>query len=95
MTALEAAKAAGSRQQLADALAQLVKALEPWLLNGAPQHYSNAGLTLHRDEASGRLWLQDRAPVMNPYGDGAAVRLPWPNPMSDAGDRKRCKCPQK
>ena len=88
VTALEAAKAAGSRQQLADALAQLVKALEPWLLNGAPQHYSNAGLTLHRDEASGRLWLQDRAPVMNPYGDGAAVLLPWPNPMSDAGDRK-------
>ena len=81
--ALQAAKAAGSGEALAAELARLVAALKPWLLEGAPVHYREAGVTLLQDQPSGRLWLQEGSAARNPYGEGAAQVIAWPDPMAD------------
>lgn len=62
-------------------MAGLMAALEPWLLEGAPAHYQQAGLTLYRDAATKRLWLQRSKRPSNPYGAGAAQIVAWPNPI--------------
>ena len=67
---------------LATELARLMSALEPWLLEGAPVHYRDAGLTLFRETDSGQLWLQEGAAPRNPYGSGDADIIPWPDPMA-------------
>jgi Cu(I)/Ag(I) efflux system membrane fusion protein len=81
--ALEAAKDAGFGPPLAVELANLIDALEPWLLDGAPIHYRDNGLVLYREQETGRLWLQLSGSTLNPYGDGAAESIPWPDPMAD------------
>ena len=80
--ALRAAKNAREGDQLANELARLMQALEPWLIEGAPVRYREAGLTLFRDTASGRLWLQQGDIPRNPYGDSQADIILWPDPMA-------------
>ena len=84
-SALEQAQQTNSPAALAEALAALVAALEPWLLGGAPDHYRAAGLTLFRDRASGDLWLQESPEPLNPYGAAAAEALPWPTAAAEPG----------
>lgn len=90
-TALRAAKEAREGEALAAELARLMEALEPWLLEGAPVHYRDAGLTLFRETGKGRLWLQKGDTPLNPYSDGQAEAIAWPDPMvsmeMDAGER--------
>ncbi|WP_300396808.1 efflux RND transporter periplasmic adaptor subunit [Henriciella sp.] len=81
-TALAAAQDVTDREDLATQLSDLVEALKPWLLEGAPQHYSEAGLVLYRDTATGRYWLQEEAKPANPYSADGAERIDWPNPMA-------------
>ncbi len=81
--ALRDAKAAREGEALATALARLVAALEPWLMQGAPVHYRDAGLSLFRDTGSGRAWIQQGRDPRNPYGDTAAERTTWPDPMAE------------
>ena len=69
-------------EALAVELARLVEALEPWLIEGAPIHYRDAGLTLFRDAETERLWLQEGGTPRNPYGDGEAEIVAWPDPMA-------------
>jgi Cu(I)/Ag(I) efflux system membrane fusion protein len=68
-----------------------MKAIEPWLLEGAPVHYRNARLTLYRDADSGKQWLQESGPARNPYGDGSSETIEWPDPMvgMDAAESER------
>lgn len=80
--ALRAAKTARQGEPLADELARLMEALEPWLLNGAPIHYRDAGIVLFRDKSSGRLWIQEGDDPRNPYGNGEVEPIAWPNPMA-------------
>lgn len=66
---------------LVESLSHLMKELQPWLLQGKPQHYANAGLTLYRDSSSNQLWLQKGGDVANPYNDTASSSyeiFPWP-----------------
>ena len=81
--ALRAAKTAREGEALASELARLTEALEPWLLEGAPVHYREAGLSLFRDAGTGRLWLQEGGTARNPYGDTDAMRIDWPDPMAE------------
>ena len=81
-SALAAAREASSSENLAPRLAELVEALRPWLLDGAPQHYSQAGLAFYRDKETGRVWLQEGGPPANPYGQGGEERIDWPDPMA-------------
>jgi len=83
--ALRAAMSAREGNPLAEELTRLMVALEPWLLEGAPVHYRDAGLSLFRETGSGRLWLQEDAAPRNPYGDGEAELIPWPDPMERMG----------
>ena len=80
--ALRAAKAASEGDALAVELTRLMGALEPWLLNGAPVHYREAGLSLFREAGTDRLWLQEGDTPRNPYGDAEATRVDWPDPMA-------------
>ena len=57
-------------------------ALEPWLLEGAPIRYRDAGLTLFQETDTDRLWLQEGSAPNNPYGDNAAIPVSWPDPMA-------------
>ena len=84
--ALRAAKEAREGDALGAELARLMNALEPWLLEGAPIHYRDAGLTLFQDVSSGRLWLQEGAAPRNPYGEGEADITAWPDPMAGMGN---------
>lgn len=90
-TALRGAKAAREGDALAATLADLMTALEPWLLEGAPVHYQTAGLVLYRETDTGRLWVQEGGPARNPYGSGAAETVDWPDPMAgiEASDTER------
>ncbi len=79
--ALRAAKDATDSDALAVELERLMTALEPWLLEGAPIHYRDAGLTLFKETGTGRLWLQEGSEPSNPYGDSPAEAVNWPDPM--------------
>lgn len=91
--ALRGAKDARAREPLATELARLTAALEPWLLEGAPAHYRDAGLTLYQDTASGHLWLQEGGSPRNPFGDGAAEPIAWPDPMTGMADPQSERSP--
>ena len=80
--ALRSAKEAREGEALAAELARLMEVLEPWLLNGAPVHYRNAGLTLFQEIGTERLWIQQGGTPRNPYGSGEAKSIPWPDPMA-------------
>ena len=80
--ALVAARNSSGENALATHLAQLVSALKPWLLEGAPQHYRDAGLTLYRDKATGHYWLQENGAVSNPYSADGEEKIDWPDPMA-------------
>ena len=91
-TALRAAKTAREGDALAAELARLMKALEPWLIEGAPVHYRDANLALYREAKTGRLWLQLGETPRNPYGGAEAEVIALPDPMAgmgmDARDRR-------
>ena len=79
--ALLQAKSSDTPEDLRTALAALMRALEPWLLEGAPSSYAARGVVMFEDTISGRRWLQDARPARNPYGDGGSTPVPWPDPM--------------
>lgn len=89
--ALRAAKDVSESDALAIELSRLVAALEPWLIEGAPIHYRDAGLLLFKEAGTGRLWLQEGGEPSNPYGDSPAEAVNWPNPMAgmDSGRPER------
>jgi Cu(I)/Ag(I) efflux system membrane fusion protein len=76
--ALTSAQVNQQGNALATDLSALINALDPWLLQGAPQHYSDLGLTLYRDTNSGQRWLQSAGTAANPYGDDEWRIQPWP-----------------
>lgn len=83
--AILAAKEARSGEGLADNLARLNAALDPWLTLGAPSHYKTKGLIFYSDPASGRTWLQETGLPANPYGNSGGDQISWPDPMSNMG----------
>ncbi len=82
--ALEKAQAARTSSEIRSALAELVTALTPWMMDGAPVHYAEKKLTIYRESASGRAWVQMEGKPVNPYGDGEAEPLPWPKLDAEA-----------
>lgn len=89
--ALRAAKDAREGEALAAELERLMETLEPWLMEGAPVHYRNAGLTLFQEAGTGHLWVQQGGTPRNPYGDAQAEVIAWPDPMAgmDSGNAER------
>lgn len=85
--AIESAKTNPSGEGLATALSNLMTALDPWLVIGAPSHYDAQGLLFYSDRESGRLWLQSGGQPANPYSNGEARLIDWPDPMTAMSDR--------
>lgn len=82
--ALEKAKAAQTESETQVALADLVAAIEPWLIEGAPQHYADKKLAIFIDNETGRKWVQMVGRPLDPYGRGEAAVVPWPKPNPKA-----------
>jgi Cu(I)/Ag(I) efflux system membrane fusion protein len=80
--ALENAKQNPEGEPLAQALAELVSAMEPWLMQGAPIHYRDNGIVFFTDDSTGHAWIQEGDEPLNPYSDGSATPTPWPDPMA-------------
>ena len=77
--AIGQAQAARSESEIKAALAKLVEAIRPWMMEGAPNHYAEKKVGFFKEEASGRQWVQRNARPVNPFGNRAASQLPWPN----------------
>jgi len=78
--AIRRAKSGREGEALAVILFDLLKAIEPWLMEGAPTHYKSKGLILYQDRDA--LWLQEGGLPANPYGrTGGRAKL-WPDTMS-------------
>ncbi len=78
--AIKSAQKAETESEMRSALSQLVSALKPWMVDGAPGHYAEKKVALFKDEASKRLWLQMKGKPANPYGNGSAAIITWPEP---------------
>lgn len=85
-TAIDRAKSDRSGVALSRSLSSLMNALEPWLLQGAPAHYEQQNLLLFSDRETGQLWLQQGGQAANPYGNGQARLVEWPDPMAITGN---------
>ena len=81
-TAILKAKTSKTGEGLATDLSELMTALHPWLVLGAPSHYKSKGLIFYRDNETGRLWLQDTGLPANPYSTAGATVIAWPDPMA-------------
>lgn len=84
-SALISAKTSLNNNALATDLDRLVKAIKPWLFKGAPQHYSDFGLTVYRELNTGQIWLQKGGPVKNPYGNAESEIIAWPKSKIESG----------
>lgn len=73
------AQASTTDSELRIALANLIRSLKPWLLEGKPQYYKAKGLNLFMDHGTGDLWLQTDEQPANPYGDGHPMPQSWPD----------------
>ncbi|MGJ8560334.1 MAG: efflux RND transporter periplasmic adaptor subunit [Litorimonas sp.] len=77
-TVLVQAKSQTDRDGLKDSLSRLMRALEPWLIDGNPSHYQAKGLRFFNDTETGQLWLQEGGLPANPYSNGQAILIEWP-----------------
>ena len=80
VAALQKAQAARTSTEVKAALSDLVASLLPWMREGAPQHYVGKKLSIYREAGGGRHWVQFAGVPSNPYGDGKAELVPWPQP---------------
>ena len=86
VSALEDGKIAETESELQAALAALVAALEPWMREGAPDHYAEKKLAIYEDKKSSSKWLQLSGAPLNPYSEDEARILPWPAPKASSAD---------
>lgn len=77
--ALEQAKEAQTTSEKRNTLLKLVKVLEPWMRDGAPQHYREKKVVMFEEVASGQRWLQMSADPFNPYSKNPAKKISWPD----------------
>lgn len=61
-----------------EALAALMRALNPWLMEGKPQYYKDKGLHLFMSMPSKAMWLQLEAEAKNPYAEDKVMPHEWP-----------------
>ncbi len=76
--ALKAAQTAKTASELKNALHSIVTALEPWLLQGDPDHYKSKGVNLFQTKQDKFKWLQIGEVSTNPYNDEISERINWP-----------------
>ncbi|MEC9291370.1 MAG: efflux RND transporter periplasmic adaptor subunit [Pseudomonadota bacterium] len=80
--ALNSANEAITETERDKALAELVKALKPWITEGKPKHYKDKGIKLYLDHGTGFYWLQLDGVMAHPYGAGHAVEVDLPDEVN-------------
>ncbi len=99
VAAIRKAQSAQTESETKAALAEIVTAIEPWVRNGAPQHYREKNIELYQASDSGRKWLQLAGRPLNPYGRGESQNIVLPvakagtEKSPDAGDEGETKQP--
>ncbi len=88
-TALKEIQAAATQSAVKAALAKLIKALEPWLLQGNPHHYAQKNIQLFEDKSTSGKWLQLAGKANNPFGQGDATKVPWPEKPMQLSEGKK------
>jgi Cu(I)/Ag(I) efflux system membrane fusion protein len=87
VAALRKAQEAQAISETQAALSELVTALRPWIMTGAPDHYRERGVALYRETGGEGLWLQFSGRPINPYSREPGEQVPWPNVANPtAGD---------
>lgn len=66
-----------------EALAELMRVLNPWLMEGKPQYYKEKGLHLFVSMPSAAMWLQLEAEAKNPYSEDKVMPHEWPEAPKD------------
>lgn len=70
-------------------LSELTQVIQPWITEGAAQHYQNQGLALYRDLETGRVWVQKKGDIGNPYGNGVAEPIVLPMSADDHAEHQQ------
>ena len=76
-------------EALARQLSELTQVIQPWITEGAAQHYQNQGLALYRDLETGRVWVQKKGDIGNPYGNGVAEPIVLPMSVDDHAEHQQ------
>ncbi len=76
-SSIKQAQSAKTRSELRIALNALIKALKPWMQEGAPEHYRNRKVTLYEEDKTGNMWIQTGGKSINPYSHKSATPIPW------------------
>lgn len=92
--ALQEAQAAITETERLRAMAALVEALKPWVLEGNPAHYKGKGLRLYVDHGTGYLWLQLEENMRHPYGQGHAVEIEIPSETAMNANKESAEAPE-
>ena len=93
VAALKKAQNAKAESEVRETLAELLLALEPWLLDGAPQHYKERKVELYKDSKSGKKWVQMAGQPANPFGANPAIKIPWPESNTAAESAQTSDAP--
>lgn len=99
--ALKSAQAANTKLKLQAALKALTSSLLPWIIIGAPEHYTKNNIKVFTDTPSGSNWLQlissPKQHPINPYGSAAAIPVSFSkkplneNAAPDADEKRQMK----
>ena len=96
--ALQEAQAAITETERLRAMAALVEALKPWILEGNPVHYKGKGLRLYVDHGTGYHWLQLEENMRHPYDSlsesGHAVEIEIPSKAAMNANKESAKAPE-
>lgn len=76
--ALKEAQNSKTKSELKSALSQMTNALEPWLLQGKPEHYKSKKLNIFKTKTSNQHWIQLSQTPLNPYNQEQSDLIPWP-----------------
>lgn len=84
--ALVEAQQAKTVSELQTALAKLVGSLRSWIVKGAPEHYAERKVSIHRATDVDRHWLQIAGKPLNPYGNGPSELVKFASEPVETAD---------
>ncbi|MEG3637625.1 efflux RND transporter periplasmic adaptor subunit [Magnetococcus sp. PR-3] len=89
-SAIGRAQKARTDEDLHQALSDLTKALQPWILKGQSRYYQEKGVHLFMEsDTHERRWIQLGSDAFNPFGDAPSHQIPFPKLKAKDGDAKQ------
>ena len=84
---------ADAESEIKAALASLVAAIKPWMMEGAPGRYAGKKVGFFAEDGSDRQWVQRGQSPLNPYGKAPARLMPWPARARNEGSPAAASTP--